>query len=454
MPDHPLTYDWRAMVRDRLRAAKLHPQDEAELVEEMAQHLEEQFRDLAASVGAEAAHERLAAQLRDQSLDEAVARRRRRAAPSRARAWSSASIWRDVRYGFRSLRRSPGVLAAGTAALALGIGLTTMMFSVVYGTLIKGLPFDDRRGSRTSRTPTRSTGCSTAVRHKATSSDSRRDSDPSSASVVSTAHRHDHRRRSARSNRDRANDCRRIRCARGPSHARPRVRRQRQPAGRRADRHSRILDLARSICVGFLRDRSSDSRKWKILYGHRRDVGEVPVSRPRTDMAPASTQSLTRPEQGQPLNIVGRLRPGVDYASANAEFRGLMKQLDAERAKPATERPVVLPYVRATLPKRVYTLLYSMLAAVMLVLLVACANVTNLLLDRTLGAAARSEFAPRSARHGFPWCVSPSSNPRSSLRSRRLSERCWPTSASSCSTARLGNRSAGSGWTFDCTPPS
>src|SRR6478672_8172532 len=99
MPDHRPTYDWRAMVRDRLRAARLHPQDEAELVEEMAQHLEEQFTDLAASLGTEAARDRLVAQLRDQSLDEAIARRRRRAVPSRSRTWSSTSIWRDVRYG-------------------------------------------------------------------------------------------------------------------------------------------------------------------------------------------------------------------------------------------------------------------------------------------------------------------------------------------------------------------
>src|SRR5262245_25731420 len=142
MPDDRSSYDWRADVRARLAAAKLQPQDEAELVEEMAQHLEQQFAELVSSIGAEAARAQLTAQLRDHALDEAIARRRRRARPSGVRTWSSTSIWRDVRYGFRSLRRSPGVLAAGTAALALGIGLTTMMFSVVYGTLIKGLPFE------------------------------------------------------------------------------------------------------------------------------------------------------------------------------------------------------------------------------------------------------------------------------------------------------------------------
>ena len=54
MPDHRPP-DWRSEVRTRLRSAKLHPQDEAELVEEMTQHLEEQFADLAVSIGADEA---------------------------------------------------------------------------------------------------------------------------------------------------------------------------------------------------------------------------------------------------------------------------------------------------------------------------------------------------------------------------------------------------------------
>src|SRR4029078_9498885 len=92
---------------------------------------------------------------------------------------------------------------------------------------------------------------------------------------------------------------------------------------------------------------------------------------------------------------VSEMRRGAHLHRAHPEFGGLMHQLDAERAKPSTERPVVLPYIRATLPKRVYTLLYSMLGAVMLVLLVARAHVTNLLLDRTL--ARSREIGIRTA---------------------------------------------------------
>src|ERR1043165_6748154 len=115
-------HDWREDVRSRLAAARLHPQDDADIADELAQHLEEAYAELAPRIGPGPARERLLAELKDYSLDDAIVRRRRLAPPSRSRVSTSSSIWRDVRYGLRSLRRSPGVLAAGTAALALGIG--------------------------------------------------------------------------------------------------------------------------------------------------------------------------------------------------------------------------------------------------------------------------------------------------------------------------------------------
>ena len=53
------------------------------------------------------------------------------------------AIVRDIRYGFRSLVKSPGLAIVAAIALTLGIGLTTTMFSIVYGVLLKGLPYPD-----------------------------------------------------------------------------------------------------------------------------------------------------------------------------------------------------------------------------------------------------------------------------------------------------------------------
>ncbi|HTK51447.1 MAG TPA: hypothetical protein VL308_06135, partial [Gemmatimonadaceae bacterium] len=135
-------FDWHADIRARVAPARLHPQDEADVIEEVAQHLEAQFADLAPKIGTGAARARLLAQLQGPELDDALARRRRRARPTRSRTWSVTSFARDVRYAVRSLRRSPGTVIAGTAALALGIGLTAVMYSIIYGMLVKGLPFE------------------------------------------------------------------------------------------------------------------------------------------------------------------------------------------------------------------------------------------------------------------------------------------------------------------------
>ncbi|NKB89530.1 MAG: FtsX-like permease family protein [Acidobacteria bacterium] len=83
--------------------------------------------------------------------------------PRAARVWYRRQAWRavthrirraeggnvlegtvqDARYAARSLRRSPGFVVLATLTLALGIGATAMIYAVVDHVLVRGLPFDD-----------------------------------------------------------------------------------------------------------------------------------------------------------------------------------------------------------------------------------------------------------------------------------------------------------------------
>lgn len=101
---------------------------------------------------------------------------------------------------------------------------------------------------------------------------------------------------------------------------------------------------------------------------------------------------------GYPLQVVGRLRPGISPEQARGEMSRLARHLDAHRLDgPGPERldAAVVPFVEGYVDEELRSRQLVMLGAVFGVLLIACVNVANLLLARS--AERTPEIAVRTA---------------------------------------------------------
>ena len=308
------------------------------------------------------------------------------------------SLVQDLRFGLRMLRKNPGHSLAAVAALGLGIGLVTAMFSIVYGAMLRGLPFEEseRLMHLENNNPSRDEPSLEVFLHDFLDWRERQSSFEGLAAyedgTVNLSGDGDPERFEGAFISANTFDLLRV-----------------QPLlGRGFLPEDDAPQAPPVVVLGYGVWRTRYSGDPKVLGKAVRINGEpgtIVGVMPQGFEFPESQEVWVplRPDplrvqrgQGDTLEVLGRLRDGVTLEAARTEMERIAQALAAEHPKTNEGRgAVVKPWIEEEMGPEIAGLLWTMLGACLAVLLIACANVASLM---TAKASRRTrEIAIRSA---------------------------------------------------------
>jgi putative ABC transport system permease protein len=316
--------------------------------------------------------------------------------------WESSveTSWQDVRFGARMLRKSPGFTTVAVITLALGIGANTAIFSVINSILLRPLPY--REPSRlivlnetTPKIGDVSVSYQNFLDWRATSH-----TFSQMAAVASV----DFNLAGVAQPENISGD------AVSPNFlsmmgVRPILGRDFDAAEEKAGTAPVVL-LSYALWQSHLGGVPNAVGKTITLDGRSFTiVGVLPPNYRSLDitdvMLPigvwATNNAEGAKERGErgDMVVIGRLAPSVTFAQARAEMEGIAARLAKEYPASNDQFSVTLRAIREAFVGDMKTAILLLFGAVLLVLLIACANVANLFLVR--GASRAKEVALRIA---------------------------------------------------------